>query len=155
MKEVLEIEAYKIRASKYSEKYFKDNLEGHTSQEILCAFPRMPEVVKNSTIIKQGLCHLNKKQQSEIVTIDLLQETLGLLNTEKYKLGRDQKMILAASVTSPYFCVLKLGLHSWEEKQVEEIKFSILRGEQKVLTMPVKATRQVFPQGVKELATKH
>ena len=70
-------------------------------------------------------------------------------------MGREQKKILAVSVTSMEYGVPELGLSSGEEKEVIEMKKKLMSGEEKVLEVPHKATRQVFPPGVKQIAQQH
>ena len=87
--------------------------------------------------------------------MESLKETLEALKIRGGHAGREQKKILAASVTSMEYGVPELGLSSREEKEVIEMKKQLMSGEQKVLVVPLKATRQVFPTEVQQIAQQH
>ena len=146
---------FKARAAVYTEKYVRENFEGKTDQEILTSSKNSPDVVKKSTHFKEKLRHLTKKDKSEKLGMESLKETLEALTVGGGHMGREQKKILAVSVTSMEYGVPELGLSSGEEKEVIEMKTKLMSGEEKVLEVPHKATRQVFPPGVKQIAQQH
>ena len=111
--------------------------------------------MKKSTHIKEKLKYLTKKGKSEKLGMESLRETLEVLKVRGGQAGREQKKILAASVTSMDYGVPELGLNSREEKEVIEMKKQLISGEQKVLVVPLKATRQVFPPEVHQIAQQH
>ena len=154
---IKETEAFKARATAYTDKYIEENIEGNTSQEILCSYKNSPEVVKESPRFKEKLQHLTKKEKSNKIGMESLRETMETLKVVGSQQGREQKKILAASVTSLEFGVPELGLSSREEKQVLEMKRQLISGEQLVLSVPTKETRKVFPQEVQQVVepTKH
>ena len=84
-----------------------------------------------------------------------MRETMMALKVGRSHQGREQKKILAASVTSREFGVPELGLSSMEEKQVIEMKRRLICAKQLGLGIPPKETRQVFPQEVQQVAQRH
>ena len=154
-KHVIETEAFKDRVSAYSLRFYNENCEGETSQDLLCSLSQTPEVVKQSNIFKQRLRHLSKKEKSQKVAMQSLQETLEALKLNKCKEGREQHKILAASVTSLEFGVPDLGLSSRDEKEVVQMKERLMSGEEKSLKTLEKPMRQAFPPILQEVAKQH
>ena len=154
-KYVIETEAFQERATSYSVRYYQDNYELETSAEILAGIPDAPETVQNSRIVKERLGHLTRKEKSDKVMLKSFKETFAALTVSNCKESREQKRILAASVTSLEYGVPDLGLSSREDKEVFNIKKKLISGEEKILKAPEKTVRQAFPPKVQEIALKH
>ena len=84
-----------------------------------------------------------------------LQETFEALKVSNCKEARQQKKILAASVTSLEYGVPEHGLTSREVKEVVKMKERLMSGEDNIIKVPEKTVRQSFPEQVHYLASKH
>ena len=152
---VLKSEVYKQRREQFSESYYRDNLEGQSSQNILTVISQTPKVVIESEVFKNRISHLTKKEKSEKVAMKSVRDTMKALKENPSKAGQEQKKVIAASLTSLRFGPPECSLTKKEEQEVMEMKRKLMTGEEKVLLLPSKPTRQTFPQEVTQLAAKY
>ena len=130
-------------------------LDGETSQDILFRESETPQVVIESADFHNRLKHLTKRDKSELVSMQEVRKTVQLLGQASGQEAKDQIKIIAASMTSEKYGVPELGLNWREEKLASEMKTRLLSGQDKVLTVPKKAVRQVLPLPVAEVAVKY
>ena len=90
-----------------------------------------------------------------MTVIDSVRETLDKLRLNNNRASREQQLVIAAAVTSLEYGVPELGLNRKEEKLVMGMKKKLMQGEDKVLMKPENTIREVFPQGVKEVAIQY
>ena len=122
---------------------------------VLLSSADVPDIVLGSKAYKEKVGKLTKKQKSDAIVMQSLQETMTALRLSSSKESKDQQRLIAAGATSLKFGVPDLGLSRREEQKAVEMKAKLMEVEGTVLKNPEKAARQCFPQGVVKLAQSH
>ena len=107
------------------------------------------------TFLKENQSGVNKEDRSELFVMDSLAETLRALRMNPTKEGREQELVIAASLCSTEHGVPKLGMHNRCKKEASQMKARLLSGEDKVLKRAEWSPRQHFPQEVAIVAKNH
>ena len=149
-KYVEETEAYKERSA-----FCNMFLDGKTSWDILNAEKDTLKVVIQSSEYAERLRHLSKKEKSAVLGLQEAHNTVKILGKTSGKVSKDQKKVIAASLTSLQYGVPDLGL-SWREESIAyEMKRRLINGQDNILRVPNRAVRQVLPVAVTEVAARY
>ena len=152
---VLKSKVYKQKKEQFCSIYFHQYFEGKSSQDILMSISQTPKVVIESKIFKDRVKHLSRKEKAEIVALQSARDTIKALDENPSKEGREQKKLLVSSLTSLVFGPPEFGLSGREVEEVTEMKRKLMTGEEKVLKVPSKPHKEMYPPEVTQVAKEH
>ena len=134
----------------------EENLEGLSSQDILESFSQNPVSVQKSVAMKNKLKHLSKKQKANKAVLKSLQDTLDVLSKTPGRAAKRQLEVITAAATHHRDGMPSLeGVSYRTERSVKKMKIDLLQGNVSVLTPPTQTKRQIYPQKLVDLASKH